>query len=141
MPKPGEVNSALFPDLGALGTADRPGTIVAFRSPFAEDRTVTLVTAANAQTLQKAVESLTTPSVWRQLDGDVVGWGDPSAPVLSRRTAEPYLIEPVDTSPGHLLRLGQTFMARQPGYWLALVFGLIGLASVRTRGVLRRMTV
>ena len=43
--------------------------------------------------------------------------------------------------PGARPAVGQTFMARQPGYWLALVFGLIGVASLLTRGVLRRMTV
>ena len=77
--------------------------------------------------------------MWRRLDGDAMGWGAPTTAPVSLRTAEPYLIEPVQTSPGHLLLLAQTFLARQTTYWLALVFGLLGAVGLTTRALLRRM--
>jgi hypothetical protein len=119
---------------------ERPdaGSMIAFRSPFATNRTATVITASSDAQLANAVTRLVDDRIWRQLDGDVAVWTAIAEPVLSRRISPPYVVEPVDTSIGHLSLLARTFLAGHAGYWLAVVFPLIGGLSLVTGILLRR---
>ncbi len=112
-------------DLPGLTAGSGEGALVAFRSPFAPDRTVTVLTAEDEGALGGAVPRMIEPSTWRRLEGDAAVWGAPSDPVVSRRLGETYLIAPLDTSLRQLWLLWRTWMAEQPAYWLAFVFATI----------------
>ncbi len=135
-PPPGTPADAVqLPGLTAGGDA---GALVAFRSPFAPARTVTVLTAADEQTLGTALARVIEPGAWRQLEGDTAVWGGAPGQVVSRRLGERYVIEPPATSPRALWLLWRTWMAKQPGYWLALVFAIIAGLSAATGLLLRQ---
>jgi cellulose synthase operon protein B len=125
-----------FEELAALGGDQPAGTMVAFVSPVAANRTLTLVTAPGPAALADAVALLIQPRVWSRLEGDVTVWDGQS--VLSHRVAEPYLVAPVDRSLHHLWLLWRTYMAENPGQWLILVAVLIASLSTVTGVLLRR---
>jgi cellulose synthase operon protein B len=125
-------------ELWALEMSGEAGTMVAFRSPYAPDRTVTVVTAGDAAALQKVAPRLIEDATWAQLEGDVSIWGAGSDQVLSRRVAPPYVIEAVDASVQHVWLLWRTFMAENTSYWLALVFALVVSLTLATGALLRR---
>ncbi len=127
-----------FEELAALEADGDAGTIVAFRSPYAADRTATVITAASAATLGEATLRLIETATWQRLAGDVSLWQVGSDRVLSRRLAEPYLIEEVDSSIGQLWLLWRTYMAQHPSWWLALVFALVVCLTTVTGALLRR---
>jgi hypothetical protein len=127
-----------FEELSSLEASGDAGTIVAFRSPYAADRTVTVVTAGDGAALQKVTARLVEDETWQRLAGDVSIWGAGSDEVLSRRLAPAYVVEPVDPSVRHLWLLWRTYMAENPGYWLALVFALVLCLSLATGALLRR---
>ncbi len=124
-----------LPGLTAGGDA---GALVAFRSPFAPERTVTVLTAADERALGNAVARVIEPGTWRQLEGDTAVWGGTLEQVVSRRLADRYVIEPLATSPRDLWLLWRTWMAERPAYWLVLVFATIASLSAATGMLLRR---
>ena len=127
-----------FEELAALEAGGDAGTMVAFRSPYAPDRTATVVTAVSAASLGAVTARLIEADTWQRLAGDVSLWGAGSEQVLSRRLAEPYLIEEVETSLEQAWLLWRTYMAQHPSYWLALVFALVVCLSLATGALLRR---
>ena len=137
---PYEVPSAgpSFEELWALEASGKAGTMVAFRSPYAPDRTATLVTASDPAALQDVTRRLIAADTWQRLEGDVSIWSAQTDDLLSRRLAAPYVIEPVEISARHLLLLWRTYMAENPGYWLALVFALVVCLTLATGALLRR---
>jgi hypothetical protein len=127
-----------FEELVALEADGAAGTMVAFRSPYAPDRTATVVTAADAVALGEATRRLIERDTWQRLAGDVSIWGVDSQRVLTRRLAEPYLIDEVDGSIAQLWLLWRTYMAHHPSYWLVLVFALVVCLTAATGALLRR---
>ena len=123
----------------AFGEREATGALVAFRSPFAADRTVTIVTAKDAASLGRTVDAMVEPAVWNQLDGDVSLLNPDSGAVVHYSVAAPYVVGALDASPSHLLLLWRTFMARHQGHWLLLVLGAIAALSLVTGLALRRI--
>jgi hypothetical protein len=132
-------NRPSFAALSSLAEQSGAGTIVAFRSPYAEDRTATVVTAADPGQLEVAVAALVQPAVWDRLDGDVTMWDSSTGAVLSHQVAAPYVIDPIDTSLGHMVLIWRTYMAKHQGAWLLLVFAAVAGLSLLTGFLLRRM--
>ncbi|MEM7021028.1 MAG: cellulose biosynthesis cyclic di-GMP-binding regulatory protein BcsB [Pseudomonadota bacterium] len=125
--------------MAAFGEQEATGALVAFRSPFATDRTVTVVTAKDAANLGRAVNAMVQPAVWNQLGGDVSLLNPESGAVVHYSVAAPYVVGALDSSPSHLLLLWRTFMARHQGHWLLLVLGAIAALSLVTGLALRRI--
>jgi cellulose synthase operon protein B len=125
-----------FEELAALGGGQQAGTMAAFASPFAPDRTLTLVTAPDPEAVADTVALLVQPTVWSRLEGDVTVWDERS--VLSHRVAEPFLVAPVDRSLLHLWLLWRSYMAENPGHWLILVAVLLTSLTAVTGALLRQ---
>ncbi len=88
------------------------GVITSFRFPGNGDALVTVITAAQRDTLRARVADLVTPAVWRQLGGDVAVWREDKL-VYSIAVAEPYAIG--QSNPWLVWRLS---LSNNPFWWL-----------------------
>jgi hypothetical protein len=116
----------------------RDASFSAFRSPYRDDRTILLATAADAATLQTAVATLVGDKVWPHLEGSGARWNVDGEGLLASRTDVSYLLAPPRLEPRELVLIGRAFLSRHPGWWLALVGGLLALLALATRHAVRR---
>ncbi len=130
---PQELPEPINVRMGQEGLPQTHGMITAFKSPFAKDQTVTLVTAATPDTLWRCMGTLVTPDVWSQLEGDTVLWTAPTKEVAAQRAGKVFYV-----GNPNINELARFHLSKNPFVWVAGVFLLIILWAWLTYVLLRR---
>ena len=121
--------------IGGSGDIGQNGLLMAYRSPLAADRTLTVLTAATRQRLWTAAQELVQPAVWYQLDQNVTIWRPASDAVFTQR------VGPLFHLGGHSTLYAARYLIGQfPVAWVAAVLasavvlaGALRLTIVRRR--------
>jgi len=114
---------------GGLGNN---AVMVAFESPYAEAKTLTVITAKTNEDLQVNLERLVQPEMWSQLAGDLALWRPDSEYVWVQRAGDLFHIGSID-----FFELMRYHLARAPWWWLLGFIFVIPLFAYAVRALLR----
>ncbi len=96
--------------------------MVAYESPFAPQRVLTIVTARDVNILQRATSELIKPILWDQLSGDFSLWSTRPHKMLSTKAGVGFSVASVGSTAFEQKRLIlNSYMAERPFLWLAAV--------------------
>ncbi len=118
--------------IGGSGDIGQNGLLIAYRSPLAADRTLTVLTAATRQRLWTAAQELVQPAVWYQLDQNVTIWRPASDAVFAQRVGPMFHLGAHST-----LYAARYLIGQFPVAWVAAVLA----SAVVLAGALRLMIV
>ncbi len=106
--------------------------MVAYESPFAPQRVLTIVTARDVNILQRATSELIRPILWDELNGDFSLWSTRPHKMLSTKAGVGFSVASVGSTAFEQKRLIlNSYMAERPFLWLAAVLvALIMFAAV-----------
>ena len=106
--------------------------VVAYESPFAARRMLTIVTARDPIVLQRATSELVKPILWDELGGDFALWSTTPHEMHTTTAGERFLLSDVGRADLQQKRLLlNSYMAEHPWLWIALVAtGIVLLAMV-----------
>jgi cellulose synthase operon protein B len=114
---------------GGLGSNS---ILVAYENPYAESKTVTLVTAASSEILLENVQALTKDDMWSQLAGDLAVWRGGSKFVWTQRAGKLFQVGSID-----FFELMRYHLARAPWWWIVGFFLIIPIFSFLVRALLK----
>ena len=105
---------------------------VAYESPFAAERVLTIVTARDANILQRATSELVRPILWEELGGDFSLWSTQPHEMFTTRAGNGFSVASVGPTAFEQKRLMlNSYMAERPFLWLAAVLvALVLFAAV-----------
>lgn len=124
-----ETQPVIVRQAGAFG---RNAMLVAYESPMAEERTITVVTAETPASLRTEVQDLVTPEKWNQLKGDLAVWRSSSDEAWSQRAGNIFYIGKIN--PFELMRY---HLARAPWWWIFGIGLTIIILASSIRGIIR----
>lgn len=106
--------------------------VVAYESPFVDQRVLTIVTARDANVLQRATSELVKPILWDELNGDFSLWSTRPHQMHTTKAGEGFRVATVGTTAFEQKRLMlNSYMAERPFLWLgAVLLALILFAGV-----------
>ncbi len=111
-----ESESVTMIQSGGLGNN---ALMVAYKSPYDPESTMTVVTASTSEDLEENVNLLVEPQMWGQLAGDLVLWRPNSEFVWAQRAGPIFHVGSIN-----FFELMRYHMARAPWWWI-LGFGIV----------------
>jgi cellulose synthase operon protein B len=120
-------------ELKAATAMGKYGFAMEFKSPFAADKTVFLVSAENTSILSKRISQLVEPSYWEALHGDVSVWSDEPASFATQKVGPSYFIG----SHNAQTRFEYLF-SKHPFLWATVILVVLGMFALVTWRLLQR---
>ncbi len=109
------------------------GVAMAFKSPFGQDRSVTLFTAETGQKLHRYMEAIVQPTLWSKLSGDVALWTADPKSISTQMIGKKFYVGNAGLRDKTRFQISQN-----PWWWIIGVFVLIFLLAWITRVLLHR---
>lgn len=106
--------------------------LIAYESPLAASKTMTVVTAATSEDLQANVESLTGNDLWGQLAGDLAVWQADTDFVWVQRAGPLFYMGTID-----FFELMRYHLARAPWWWIIGFVVIIPMFAFFIRALLK----
>lgn len=96
--------------------------VVAYQSPYHEDKTMTVMTAATPSSLEENVSAVVQPELWGQLAGDLALWRAGTDKVWVQRAGSYFHVGTIN-----FFELMRYHLARAPWWW---IFGFVVIIPV-----------
>lgn len=114
---------------GGLGSNS---ILVAYESPFADSKTLTVVTATDGADLLANVQHLVTDDMWGQLAGDLAVWQKDSEFLWAQRAGRLFQVGTIN-----FFELMRYHLARAPWWWIIGFFLIIPMFAFFVRALLK----